>query len=265
MKAVTLSVSRGSWSLLLLVALGVGCASITTAEYNRDSFRRLELQDAPPKGPPDVAASWVFDGDELVVQVDRWHTCARQSTKVVHRKVVTERHMDDPTAFKLYLFFGALGVGLGVPAVLTPDSFVSDEAEDRDKDARNTLYTGVGLIAVGTGLLIMSVVDALRAIDTRRDVGEVRLPAGPAQPYGCQEDNGAGLTASLAIPGVPSPMLAEVDATGVARFALAGVPSIPDGASTVATLTIGNRQESIPLLMSPHFRKLFDARIGGDR
>jgi hypothetical protein len=251
--------------LAALVLLAGGCAKIITHSYNQDRFLRLELKDSPPRGEAQLSTRWRFDGDELVVDVDRWHTCLREGEKVYHRTRTTERHIDDKSLHTSILILGAGATPLGALYAATPGTFVSEDSEDPDGDKQKNQYFGMAAAAVGTGLLVTWLVDTIRARDSKQDLGELRFSAGPGHPYGCQEDQGEGLSATLSVPGLAEPMTALVDDTGVVRFDLGGLGQLSASKTATAHLRIGNREELIPLLMSPHYRKLYKAQAGGAR
>jgi hypothetical protein len=245
-------------SLLFFVG---GCAKIITHSYNQDKFLRLELKDTAPQVEPSTSTRWWFDGDDLVVEIDRWRTCFRQGERVFHRTKVTERRIPENSGQLVYLTLGAVFLPLGAANVVSPGSFVKEDSEDPEGDRKDNFNFGLAATAAGTGLLSIFIIDAIRAIDSSKEIGEVRVSAGTGQPFGCKESRGEGEIATLTIPGLSKPLEATVDDTGIVRFPLGGIKQFPTGGS--ARLRIGAREESIPLLMSPHFRELFNAKVGG--
>jgi len=244
-----------------LLILSGGCAKIITHSYNQDKFLRLELKDTAPKVEASTSTRWWFDGDDLVVEIDRWRTCFRRGEKVFHRTKVTERRIPESSGQMVYLVLGAIALPMGAAYVASPGSFVKEDSEDPESDRQDNFNFGLAATATGTGLLSIFIIDAIRAIDSSEEMGEVRVSAGPGQPFGCMESRGEGEIAILTIPGLPKPLQATVDNTGIARFPLGEINRLPAKGS--ARLRIGAREEDVPLLMSPHFRKLFNAKVGG--
>ena len=242
--------------------LANGCARIVTNSYNEDKFLRLEIRDTPPEGGASITTDWRFDGDVLVVNVDRWHTCHRYREKLFERTRITEKRIND-SQHMLNILLGALLLPAGVVITAMPDKFVAEDAEDPEASESGWLAAGVITAGAGTGFLVTALIDGIRAKDKKKKMGVVRRKVGKEQVFYCREDTGTGLEAALEIPGVRETLKARVGPEGRVSFDLSDLLGDKKVKAGFATLTIGNRTESIPLLMSPGIRKRVEDKLGG--
>ncbi len=254
----------------LVLLVGSSCAKIQTLQYNDDSFLRLELQDTPPRGRHHVATTWHFEESSLVVRAERWQTCYREQTKVIDRVQVTERNRKDNWVF-LNSAIGLVGLGAGSVAVAAPDIFVDKESESPKKDRDGTIYAGAGLIGVGAIFAGIAIADLIRSIDTRKRIGEVRVPTGKRHAFACAEDRGSSTQVTFELPGRYRETRA-LDTEGIARFELPAAGTLARGRIHSGILTVGDRREFVSMLqwgpyldaVDKNLDRMTDGR-GGDK
>lgn len=260
----------GLAAVALVFLAGTSCAKIQTLQYNDDSFLRLELQDTPPRGRHHFATTWHFEENALVVRAERWQTCYREQTKIMERVKVTERNSKDNWIF-INSVLGVVGAGAGAVLVAEPDILADKESESPKKDRDGTIYAGAGLIGVGAIFAGIAIVDMIRSIDTRKRIGEVRVPTGKRHAFACAEDRGASTRVTFEIPERFSETM-SLDAEGIARFELPSAGPLSRGRLHTGILTVGDRREFVSMLQWKPYLDAFNEDLervtkgqGGDK
>jgi hypothetical protein len=152
-----------------------------------------------------------------------------------------------------------------------PDILADKESESPKKDRDGTIYAGAGLIGVGAIFAGIAIVDMIRSIDTRKRIGEVRLPTGKRHAFACAEDRGASTRVTFELPGRFSETV-SLDTEGTARFELPSAGTLSRGRIHTGILTVGDRREFVSMLQWGPYLDAFNQDLervtegqGGDK
>ena len=245
-------------SFALMTVLGAGCSHITERIDIDKRFLRMEIKDTGPRGKRAMATRWRFENTDLIVDVDRWRTCHRSNTRVYHLTRHRRRHIVKDQR----VTYGVLGLGFaggGAVLMATPDTFVSDQADDKDS-ARNA-YMVLGAISAAVGLAcgIAVLYDSIKAGDSSEDLGEKSFP-GKQHPFTCAEDRGKEMAVTLTMPDGQE-FTAQRRADGAFRFMLKTVARKGYSGSHTAVLKVGKREEPVSLMLWERYAKLVKAEM----
>lgn len=235
-----------------------GCATVNSRTYDSDEFVRMQITDTPPAEKPDIAAQWRFEGDELVVSLDRYWSCTRQQVRVFHRTRVTENRLaNNGAGIVVYGLAGSVLTPYGAYCVTSGTACDYTTTNDKGEEEK-THGDRIGMVMLGAGLFMLGVaaVDAYHELDDSEDMGEFERSVGEGEPYSCREDTGQGTPVTLTLPGGAGSVPAVAGADGVARFKLSEFEELV-ALGTVAELQIGERTESVSLLGCESFRIAF--------
>lgn len=233
-----------------------GCSRIAEQQRVNRELLRTEVRDTPPEGEPGLATHWWFEGDALVVDVDRWRTCHRTRTHVYRHTRVTSRKIVSDTRLTWGLAGGVMA-GVGAVFVAKPDIYTPEDAEDPEQ---TNIILGSLLLSAGVAALTFVIVDSVRAMDSVDDLGERAMPTDERFAYACQEDGGEGLPATLELPGGAT-LRAQPMGEGRFRFPLGDPRAVMAQPGHTAQLRIGPRADPVPLVFWPPYAALL-ARPG---
>ena len=108
----------------------------------------------------------------------------------------------------------------------------------------------IAIAGAGVAIFGMTIVDTVRQLDRREDLGLASQPTGDRSPFACNEGTGVDEPAVLSLP--DGRVLESEIVDGRARFDVAGVR--PGGIDGVATLTVGGRTEPVSLMAMQSYR-----------
>lgn len=242
-----------SW-LLVGAVLFSACGGVSVRRYEDIEYLRTESELANPVGDEQTAVDYQFDGSDMVVNVDSWHVCARQTTRIDHVTVVEQRTLKNDYRVHSSVAAAAL-IGAGLYGYIQRDSFAQNIVENEDstqtfEEARSsTVALSATLIGAGVAALGYVVGATFKARDREHDQGERRSRSQVVDHVLCRERSGTELAVALELP--DGTALSSTREDDRFRFEIgAYIEQFASGMDHTATLSVGDSTSSVALPLS---------------